>query len=331
MILITTLLTSSLFGLNTTEAERQKTLELYFSPAPNSTAQISAEDLRKTNRKNYRKMRGFVTVTPPKGSCFVVTRNQSLPSDYICKRTPLAFNLSDIDRHGKLTWEVKTSPDDIGTILRWQTPYRTIIAIPRDRKAPITTGEKKPEDFWQSEPPKYIPIESCNDLSNENSRRIELKLFSGESWRFYFPFKHRLLPQPEEISNLEIANSSAKRSLSDAAKEKKPEPAKEPEKHGDDGAEKKEAAPVKDERPNNYDDRKVWTVSLRNSFEMSSENFHSNNTNTSGDRGRCRYNFSGPDEDPTTGRIECQDTAEYHMLLIPVTCIAAVKGNKDQP
>jgi hypothetical protein len=330
MIIFATLLSTALFGLNTPEAERQETLKSFFNPPPNTFAKVSADDLKDANRSELKKMRGFITVSPPKHTCFVITRDQKTPGDYICKKTSLAFDLTDIDRHGNLTWEVKTSADDIGTKVRWHTPYRTIIAIPRDRNEPVVTKEKTPEDFWQSAPPKYLMIESCNDISNENSRRIELKLFNGESWRFYFPFKHRLLPQPEEISNLEIANSSAKRSLSDAAKDKKQEPPKEAG-HSEAPAEKKVEAVVKDEKPNNYEDRKSWTISLRNSYEMSSENFHANNTNISGDRGRCRYNFLGPEEDPQTGRIECQNTSEYHMLLIPTTCLGAVKGDKDRP
>jgi hypothetical protein len=330
MIIFATLLSSALFGLNTPEAERQEILKSFFNPPPNDIVKVSVDDLKDANRSDLKKMRGFINVSPPKNTCFVVTRDQKTPGDYICKKTSLAFDLTDIDRHGKLTWEVKTSPDDIGTKVFWQTPYRTIIAVPKSRNEPVITKEKNPDDFWQSEPPKYLMIESCNDISNEYSRRIELKLFNGESWRFYFPFKHRLLPQPDEISNLEIANSSAKRSLSDAAKDKKQEPPKEASK-SEAPAEKKVEAVVKDEKPNNYEDRKSWTISLRNSYEMSSENFHANNTNISGDRGRCRYNFLGPEEDPKTGRIECQNTSEYHMLLIPTTCLDAVKGDKDHP
>jgi hypothetical protein len=330
MILSATLLTSALFGLNTPEAKRQETLRSFFNPPPNAMVHISSDNFKKSKESNLKKMRGFITVSPPKGSCFVVTRNQTVPGDYICKQTSLAFDLTDIDRHGKLAWEIKTSPNDLGTVVRWQTPYRTIIAIPKMRNEPIVTKEKKPEDFWQSEPPKYLMIESCNDISNEYSRRIELKLFTGESWRFYFPFKHRLLPQPDDISNLEIANAPSKRSVSEPAKNDTPEPPKD-SGHAEAPEEKKVEVVAKDKKPDNYEDRKVWTISLRNSYEMSSENFHADNTNVSGDRGRCRYNFSGPEEDPKTGRIECQNTAEYHMLLIPATCIEAVKGDKEQP
>jgi hypothetical protein len=331
MSLFATLLATSIFGLNAPDAERQEKLKAFFDPAPNSNIEITVRNQKPNEKLNLKKFRGFISVKPPKGKCFVITRNPTIPSDYICKETPLAFDLTDIDRHGKLTWEVKTGADDTGTVIRWQTTYRTIVAIPRRKDDPPPTAKSKPEDFWQSAPPEYLMIESCNDLSNENSRRIELKLFNGESWRLYFPPKHKLLPQPEEIQNLEIANAGGKRSLSDAAKDKKEE-AKKPD------AEKKvaegegtEEVKKKDELPNNYEDRKFWTISLRNSYVMSSENFHANNTNTSGDRGLCRYNFSGPEEDPQTGRIECQNTTGYHMLLIPTTCISAVKGDINHP
>jgi len=330
MILTTTLLSSALFGLNASDSERIEKLKTYFDPAPGNIVQISAENLKTSNRAHINKLRGYILVTPPKNYCFQITRNHSLPSDYVCKQTPLAFDLTDIDRDGKIVWEVKTSLYDVGTVVRWQTPYRTIIAIPRKRSSDASTSEAGSENYGLSEPPQYLPIESCNDLSNKNTRRIEIRLFNGESWRFHFPSKHKLLPQPEGAPNLQISIPSGRRTIAEVAEDRKTKPPEEPpEMQKQSAEEKREEIKAKNALPNMHEDRKIWAISLRNSYEMSSENFHPNNTNTSGDRGICRYNFYGPKEDPTTGRIECQNTAEYHTVLVPVTCIAAVKGDND--
>lgn len=330
MIFYLPLVASSMFNLNTPQDQRLETLKPFFQPAAGAEIFVSQEDasLAARGKIPVKKLRGYITVSPPRNTCFAIKRNEASPDEHICGKKTLVFTLADMDRAGKLTWNVKTSPDDIGTQLSWQTPYRIAILMPR------TENKKNTAEFWKDTPPLYKFIKSCTDVSIPSTRRIELKIFTGESWLFYFPEVHKLLPQPEEAPNLVIANTSSKRSITDAANEKKEAAAKkhdsadEPEKKGD--PEKGDANP-KDDRPDNFEDRKLWTISLRDSYEMSVENFHADNLTTSGLKGKCRYNFTGPPEDPTTGRIECQDTPEFHMFLLPVTCLSKVKGDRVRP
>lgn len=329
MIFYLPLIASSMFTLNTPQDKRERVLNPFFSPAPGSEVFIFEEDAFAAARgkAEVKRLRGYITVSPPKNVCFSVKRSDDSPDEHICSKKVLSFTLSDMDRAGRITWLIKTSHDDMGTTLSWQTPYRIAILMPRtpDNK----TLALDSSEFWQDAPPQYKFIKSCTDVSIPSTRRLELKMFTGETWIFYFPDIHKLLPQPEETPNLVIVSSGPKRSLAEAAKDKKEEEKKQSASQEVPAA-KQEGTGTnkKDERPDNIADRKLWTISLRHSYEMSVESFHTDNMLTSGLKGRCRYNFTGPTEDLPTGRIECQDTPEFHMFLLPVTCLDKVKGDK---
>lgn len=305
----------------------------YFSPPPGSEVRVADSDLAKASTGvQAGQLRGFIEVNPPKGKCLAVFRGEKSGAEHICKKTTLSFRLSEIDRAGVIRWEVKTTTVDPGTILSWRTPYRLAMVIARERGKSHPKADS--EDYWRSLPPDYKYIQRCNDISEGGRRKLEVKLFSGESWRFTFPDRHVLLPQPESLPNLYISASGQKRGLPDGkpadesapkAEEQKPaEPSEEQAPEPPSDAPKKKV-----DKPSNTEDRKSWTVPLRGSYGMSADNFHPDSSQTPGTRGLCRYNFRGPENDPETGRMECQDTPYFHMVLLPMTCLAAVKGDKD--
>jgi hypothetical protein len=310
----------------------------FFSPRPGSEVKVADADIaRLATGAKTGQLRGFIDVSPPPGHCLAVFRGDTGGAEQVCKKTSLSFRLSDIDRAGRIRWEVKASALDPETTLTWPTPYRLAMFIARERGKVHAKADS--EEYWRGLPPSYAYIRSCNDISEPGHRKLEVKLFTGESWRFIFPDKHQLLPQPFENPNLFISGGFQKRGLPEGGKkaegpaeaEAAPQPAPEEKKPEESTAsDPAKAAGKKEEKPNNWEDRKSWTIPLRDSYVMSTDNFHPDNSQTPGTRGLCRYNFSGTAEDPGTGRMECLDTPYFHMLLLPMTCLNRVKGDRDQ-
>jgi hypothetical protein len=58
---------------------------------------------------------------------------------------------------------------------------------------------------------------------------------------------------------------------------------------------------------------------------MPASNFQPQGSVAPGGRGRCRYRFTGPDEDPLVGRIECHEVDLFHFVYAPLPCLAELK------
>lgn len=69
-------------------------------------------------------IKGYIEITPPKGRCFIIRRHLDQKDTNVCKSEFLSFSVSEIDRSGKINWLIIQGPNDTGTPLSWQTPYR---------------------------------------------------------------------------------------------------------------------------------------------------------------------------------------------------------------
>lgn len=264
------------------ETTRYSVLTPYFYPSFNNIVSINKDDLYNKNIKNPLKMKGFITVSPPKGICFIINRNSQIPNDIICKSTKLSFTLDEIDKSGKINWQISTSQYDFPYTYSWQTPHRIAKVIPLGEKLEIP-----------------IPIDRCIPHVNKHERKIILKLMNGKNWIIQFPQKDVLTPQPPPTPNLYIA------------KHRKIGVSK-------DGITSTNLLPqVKGSI--NDPVTKYWAIPIRNSFEMSASNFISD-LSPSGIKGKCLYQLSNAPEDTQSGWIECHQTAEYEVVFTHLEC-----------
>jgi hypothetical protein len=299
------LLSAALLSGDLPLATRQAKLAPYFQPAPGSEVVLDEGELRDFGKKRGAGLlRGFVRVTPPRGTCFTLTRDPSNPDDTICKATTLAFTLKDLDKFGRLAWRVGTGEGDFGTDLFWRSRYRVAVTTP---------AGTPPED-----PPVYEFVTNCRaERQGFGGRRLYLDLVGGKTFVVALPDQDKLIPQPDADPNLFIVgNVTGKVSVKEASAGKPPPPPPA------DGA----APPPKPvEKVEVTDGRDVWHLPVRGTYEMSSTNFMPHGSVAPGGKGLCRYNYAGPEEDPKTGRIECRDADGYDHVLLPATCLSDLK------
>jgi hypothetical protein len=326
----------------TRQAERASALSAYFEPRAGTSIEVDPVERRDAPRGfSPLRLRGYITVTPPKGRCIVLTRLDSEPDDRVCKRTTLSFKVEDLDRLGRLTWRAKLTDegDAVESVpLTWTTPYRVAVV--------------RRFDANETEPPTYEVVSGCTaKIARPLGRQVHLSLLLGGTWVVRLPEKDQLVPQPPPVPNLVITKSGGKVSVKEAADkqradgpkseakgtDKKPDEghgAKAGEEHGDktegtQAPEDPEAAEIAEaERMavSQHKDRAQWGIPARGAYGMSSDHFIPHGTVTPGLNGECRYTFQGPPEDETTGRIECHRTDGYQHVYIPVTCIGELRG-----
>ncbi len=316
-LLAGSLLASALFPADLPEKERVKRLTPFFDPPPGATLSLANHDLTNFGRKVAAEhLRGSILVKPPLGTCLIVTRQSDAPDEHVCKPRQLSFVLGDLDRYGKLSWNVQTGEGDFGTPITWNSPYRVVIA--KELGEPSEGAKIKPFKF----------ISSCESKSDQLGRRINVSLVTGERWSIYFPEKDTLLDADDATPPAPPPPPGK----GDPAKEHKAEG------HGDHKedahGEHKEEAPPPVSTPkavSRYDDRQIWAIPRTGSFTMSSSGFQSAGAVTPGIvGGECRYTYAGSAEDPTIGRIECHQVAGFASLYLPLTCLKDLqKGGRE--
>ncbi|TWW09981.1 hypothetical protein E3A20_08860 [Planctomyces bekefii] len=330
MIASTLLVAAALIPKDLPETTRVQRLSPFFSPKPGNVLNVDADELRNLRTKiRPEALRGVIRVSPPKGTCFIITRMASQPDDRICKPKNLTFSLRDLNRAGQISWVIKTGDGDFGTTLVWPTPYR--IAI-------VTPFNNSPED-----PPKYHFILSCKATKTEETRKIALEIDNGQTWTIRFPKVDTLEPQPKPLPNLYIVASGGKVSVKDAAEKKRAEEAAREAEAA--GAPAPDAAPApgasgdgkdgdgkdgekSDKKPEEVDqseDRVVWAIPARNSYGMNGSAFMPYGSVAGGSVGLCRYNYEGSTEDRWTGRVECHDVDGFRDVVLPVTCLRDIR------
>lgn len=320
-------------------ADRLRVLSPMFSPPPGAEVEIHPREVRDLGKKIAPgRLRGTIVVTPPRGHCLTIRRRIEAEDIEVCKRTPLTFTVDDLDKAGRLQWQVVTGDGDFGTPLEWRSPYRVAVIMPYGRDA--------------KKPPTYKYIRDCRaDVSRAIGRRVTVHLFSGETWTLRFPDNDDLLPQPDPIPNLviELPSNLLQMSLSGKDGEGAPPPPPAPGNEAP-AAPAKDAPPPKSEEHapkaehegggaggdlanmmnifgpgKDRDDRKVWAIGNRGAYRMSADHFESNGAVAASTKGDCHYVFGGSDEDPDTGRIECHDTAEFAEVFLPLTCLKDIR------
>ncbi len=308
---------AALYGKNAPETTRARIVAPFFAPRPGQPFALEERDLKNARKTPALKMRGYIDVTPPKGTCFTIELSDEDPDEVVCKPTKVFFTVSQLDRTGHLSWRVSTGDGDAGTDLVWPSPYRLAFVTPWDAR--------------DDDPQVYRFIEACEpSAAPEGGRKITLRLLGGEDWTIRFPDHDKMLPQPDDAPNLFIYASAAKVSVTQAAENHAHEKARETHEGGESEAPKppppkatgSDVEPSSPKDPNNMmADRKWWAIPLRGAYEMPASAFQPNGSVTPGMRGRCRYNFDGGAQDPGVGRLECHEVDGFKSVLIPLTCI----------
>jgi len=298
------------------ESERLRRLGAMFSPKPGEAVALRATEVRDFHRLVAPdKLHGSISVHPPKGVCLRITRSTDEVDDVICKKIDLSFRFSDLDRAGRLTWQVKTGDGDFGTELQWSSPYRIGSVIPFGIDA-------------LKDPPHYVYLSTCKAARGPTGRRIMLGLLTGETWLIHLPEVDTLAVQPEDVGNLDVdytggGKKGIKEPTDSKIEEKKSADAKaETAEAGNKGKDASNMVTnASDAAENARDDRKIWAIQARNAYVMPSDRFQPNGSVARGSRSQCRYIFSGPPEDPLTGRLECHQVDGYQQVYLPLTCL----------
>ena len=71
--------------------------------------------------------------------------------------------------------------------------------------------------------------------------------------------------------------------------------------------------------------RKVWSLPQRDSFEMSSDNFQPAGYVPKGGKGVCWYRYKGSESDPNVGRLECKDVDKFRSVYLPLSCLSEIR------
>lgn len=323
-ILATTLLAgSSFFAPGLSQSERLEKLKPHFAPPPGTHVQFTDRSLREFNKPGeLMKLKGYIKINPPKANKYTkegcwILRNED-EEMWICEPKEIQFGLNSLDKFGYVRWMLITGEKDFGTRLLWKTPYRAALSVPFH--------------LPKSAAPEYRIIEECKAWIDASSqRRINLKIFGGETWSFRFPKSDTMLPQPPPAPNLYIDATGKRISVKDAAEKKRIEEQKaleEAQANAADG----EVITIEDIRKRNAEqkefdevaDRQVWGMPTRDSYEMTAENVVTRGDAPSGTRSKCRYRFRGTSEDlddKHVGRIECHGVDYYSMIYAPLSCI----------
>ena len=187
------LVATAMFSGEVPASERVRKLSAFFLPPPGTELALSDREVRDfAGRVDPQLMRGFLTVNPPRGVCFTVRRDADTPDISICKSTQVSFLVTDLDRLGRLHWEVMTGEGDFGTELIWKTPYRAAVLTPIGADLGAI---------------QYKFIKECRAFNSAAGRRIEVALLSGETWAIDFPDKDELpgsaIDAPEPVAGVD--------------------------------------------------------------------------------------------------------------------------------
>ena len=92
-IILAAALTSSVVTSQMNDAERLKKIAPFFLPAPGATIEVDPKDSANAEIKDQLKMTGWVKVLPPKGACFIITKQFDEPDIRVCEPRDVSFRL----------------------------------------------------------------------------------------------------------------------------------------------------------------------------------------------------------------------------------------------
>lgn len=310
IVLLSQFTLQALFPPNTALQDRLRLLDPFFDPPLGSEIKADPAELRE-KRDRPLDIQGYVKISPPPGRCFILRKSPKEPDQNICKAKDVAFSMRELREDGSIQWLLIQGPNDSGTPIMWQTPYRLARVI--------ELGQ------FDSAINKTIPIASCEAEENSFQRKLTLTLMSGQKWIVLFPEKDIPLAPERKIPNLFV------RVLASAT-DGNWQPME-----ASSGGEFKGS----DERSANYEpdsDRHAllalrlsgrykeiedevyrFNFEKRGSFEMNSSQVQERSAPI-GMNGLCRYRYQGAPLDPQSGVIECFNSESYDALYMHLTC-----------
>lgn len=286
-----------LFPDGSTLEQRQAILKPFFSPQPGQMLTVTQRAVT-VERRDPLLVKGELWILPPQGICLIVRRDFEQRDRTYCKKTPITWDIFDLDAAGRLHFNVLAENDPETTFVTWPSPYRVANYIP--------LGATESGDNFN------IPIFKCEASDDGNLRKIVLHTMDGRRWYIFLPEFDNPLKADEPLPNLNVK--------SDLKKEEKPPQA---------GDEKKPAKSVLGQLlSGEYKKAKkqefIFRVNRRNAYEMSSSGF-SETATPQGMQGKCRYTYTGAPGDPESGVIECYDTDTFDTIYTNVTCFPKLK------
>ncbi len=311
------LLATGLIPPNAPLSKRMDLLSAHIFPKPGSMIEIDRSLLtgEAVTTKKPGQLFGWIKISPPKDQCFTVTMDPQKPDQLVCKPTKIKWYLEDIDKEkGTIAWTIKTSPEDFGTPITWQTPYVVAKVLP-------PTAEFHKEN---STPVFFKSCVASLARADGSPRKITLNTFSNKPWLIRFPDDDSPIAQPKK------------------EEPPPPEPKKESSGHGDahggghgDGHEEKKEesehsgghggghgeAPAPPKPEEKKEEPEAWTINSGRGFEMNVGNFVTSGSMPPGKQGSCRYVYDFPQGDFSRGRIECHHTDQYLYVYMIVPCI----------
>jgi hypothetical protein len=287
----------SIFPEGSTLEQRQAILKKYFSPKPGEMLEVTPRAIA-VERRDPLLVKGELWIDPPKGTCIVVRRDYEQKDRTYCKKTPITWDIFDLDAAGRLHFNVFLDNNPETTFITWPSPYRVANYVPLGA---MESGE----NF-------NIPIFKCEAVDDGSLRRIILHTMDNRRWYILLPEYDQALKAAEPLPNLRVQSD---------VKKEEPAPAA--------NAEKKPAKSVlgqllSGEYKKAQQQEFIFRVSRRNAYEMSSSGF-SETSSPQGMQGKCRYTFSGAPGDPDSGVIECYDTDTFDTIYTHVTCFSEFK------
>ncbi len=292
--------------LHAEQARSQKDREAewgkYFSPRPGSTVRFDPHEVADFGSRDPFKLRGYIEVNPPPGTCFRIERREDIPDEKICGKKALSWNAHDILPGGIIRWNIRFYEKDPGGEFEWHTPHRIGEVIP--------PGERLPELS------KPVLLLDCKVEVQTRSRKIHIPLADGKTWSIQFPTKDSLAPNQKPEPNLYFQEKSGLGGISG-------ESSTDMDRKYSFDATKAHANARKKENVTTY-----WVIPTRDAYEMNSSNFLSSDS-PSGAVGKCRYRLA-QQLDQEEGFIECHHTADFDVIYLPLHCLPdLLRSSKD--
>lgn len=305
-MIVAALVLNSMFPPNLEESKKVEMLTPFFDPAVGEKVTISRSQVKK-NRANPLMAKGYIWVTPPEGSCFIITKNKECPDINVCERKKVYFRLKDIDPGGKLTWRIIQGKKDPGTEVTWHSDYRI------SNYAPL--GE------FESGNNQAIPLYSCKASGKGEKRRIVLEFFNGRVWYITFPEVDTIVKKRKEKPNLFVPvmttakdGQAVSKDLSTGGKAGQ-NITKEDIKRKHSVLSLKLSGRYKEKKKETY----KFITSPYNSYKMNSS-FVYEEGSPPGMNGSCRYRFKNAPGDPESGLIECFNTDTFDAVFTHLPC-----------
>jgi hypothetical protein len=303
------LLASAIFSKNTTESERQRIMGRFFDPPPQSMLDVKNQAVA-INAEHPFTIKGELWVRPPKGHCILIRKDFNKADQRICKASPIAWEVYDLDAMGRLALTVISEEDwDEGTFLRWQTPYRVATVV--------LAGDQKTEEFDD------IPIRKCTTRVVDDERSIILETFQGKKWTINLPeFDTPVETEQKALPNL-LVNLDTKQMTAEETT-KMNEQRKGKEDQGGSAPQSALAQLLTKGYKEEEKQRDTFHIQKRNAYQMESGRFTETGS-PRGMNGTCRYKYIDAAGDPGSGVIECFDTDSFDSVFTLVTCFSQFK------